>query len=222
MLRQSAKALIVSVLVGTSTQAFQVSPTSSSACSRSALYALNRHRLFSHEVQEKSEPNSVSVGPVAALALLAATALSAAPAVAVSGGGLDYAGLDISGQDFSNGNYKGKDFTQVLAKATSFAKSNLQGCRFYKAYLVNVDFMGSDLRGASLEGTSMDGVSLKDAQLQGVYFGQSLIDVQSMENADFSDASIPTKTLPLVCDRDDVKGTNPVTGVDTRDSLMCP
>jgi len=68
----------------------------------------------------------------------------------------------------------------------------------------------------------MDGVSLKDAQLQGVYFGQSLIDVQSMENADFSDASIPTKTLPLVCDRDDVKGTNPVTGVDTRDSLMCP
>ena len=33
-------------------------------------------------------------------------------AMAVSGGGLDYAGLDLSGQDFSNGNYKGKDFTQ--------------------------------------------------------------------------------------------------------------
>lgn len=32
---------------------------------------------------------------------------------AVSGGGLDYANLDITGQDFSNGNYKGKDFTQV-------------------------------------------------------------------------------------------------------------
>lgn len=31
----------------------------------------------------------------------------------MSGGGLDYAGLDISNQDFSNGNYKGKDFTQV-------------------------------------------------------------------------------------------------------------
>jgi hypothetical protein len=56
--------------------------------------------------------------------------------VAVSGGGLDYAGIDISGQDFSNGNYRGKDFTQVIAKGTNFAKSNLQGCRFYKAYLV--------------------------------------------------------------------------------------
>jgi hypothetical protein len=35
---------------------------------------------------------------------------------AVSGGGLDYAGIDITGQDFSNGNYKGKDFTQASIK----------------------------------------------------------------------------------------------------------
>ena len=33
--------------------------------------------------------------------------------LAVSGGGLDFANLDITGQDFSNKNYKGKDFTQV-------------------------------------------------------------------------------------------------------------
>lgn len=34
--------------------------------------------------------------------------------IAVSGGGLDYANLDITGQDFSSSSYKGKDFTQVL------------------------------------------------------------------------------------------------------------
>jgi hypothetical protein len=33
-------------------------------------------------------------------------------ALGVSGGGLDYANLDISSQNFSGGNYKGKDFTQ--------------------------------------------------------------------------------------------------------------
>ena len=55
---------------------------------------------------------------------------------AVSGGGLDYANIDITGQDFSHQNYKGKDFTQVIAKGTNFAGSNLQGCRFYKAFLV--------------------------------------------------------------------------------------
>ena len=88
--------------------------------------------------------------------------------------------------------------------------------------MVNADFSGADLRGAALEDTSMDGAPLKGAIASGSYFGQSLLDVKTMENADFSDAQIPVKTLPLVCEREDVKGTNPVTGVDTRESLMCP
>mmetsp|Transcript_9462 Transcript_9462/g.13623 ORF Transcript_9462/g.13623 Transcript_9462/m.13623 type:complete len:174 (-) Transcript_9462:59-580(-) len=71
-------------------------------------------------------------------AALSSSFLTVEPAWAVSGGGLDYAGIDISGQDFSSSNYKGKDFTQVIAKGTSFAGSNLQGCRFYKAFLVSV------------------------------------------------------------------------------------
>mmetsp|Transcript_17336 Transcript_17336/g.26240 ORF Transcript_17336/g.26240 Transcript_17336/m.26240 type:complete len:216 (+) Transcript_17336:139-786(+) len=137
------------------------------------------------------------------------------PANAVSGGGLDFANLDITGQDFTGQSYNGKDFTQVIAKGTDFSKSNLQGCRFYKAFLVNADFSGADLRGASLEGTSMDGASLKDANAAGAYFSKSLLDVASLENADFTDAQIPDKTLILVCERDDVTG-------NTRDSLMCP
>lgn len=141
---------------------------------------------------------------------------------AVSGGGLDYANLDITGQDFSNGKYKGKDFTQVIAKGTSFRNSNLQGCRFFKAYLVNTDFSGADLRGATLEDTSMDGANLKDTIAAGAYFSASLLDVGSLEGADFTDSSIPPKTLIQVCERDDVKGKNPSTGVDTMESLMCP
>lgn len=70
---------------------------------------------------------------LASAAICCCTAAAPAAVLAVSGGGLDFAGLDISGQDFSQGNYKGKDFTQVLAKATNFRGSNLQGCRFYKA-----------------------------------------------------------------------------------------
>ena len=52
----------------------------------------------------------------ASIAAAACIALSTVgtplPAMAVSGGGLDFAGLDISNQDFSKTNYKGKDFTQ--------------------------------------------------------------------------------------------------------------
>ena len=87
---------------------------------------------------------------------------------------------------------------------------------------VNTDFSGSDLRGASLEDTSMDGANLKDTVAVGSYFSKSILDTASVENADFTDAQFPMKTLPLLCDRDDLKGTNPVTGADTRDSAMCP
>jgi hypothetical protein len=67
----------------------------------------------------------------------------------------------------------------------------------------------------------MDNANLKSINAAGAYFGQSLLDVKSLENGDFTDAQIPQKTLLQICEREDVKGTNPVTKADTRDSLMC-
>jgi uncharacterized protein YjbI with pentapeptide repeats len=110
----------------------------------------------------------------------------------------------------------------VLAKATKFSGSNLQGCRFFKAYLVKTDFSNADLRGATLEDTSMDEANFRNTVAAGAYFSAGIIDAADLENADFTDALFPTKTLPLLCDRPDVKGTNPTTGVDTRESLLCP
>lgn len=174
--------------------------------------------------ENDSENNSIHKSIIGSVIAFSVACSVATPAIAVSGGGLDFAGIDISGQDFSNDSktYKGKDFTQVLAKATNFASSNLQGCRFYKAYLVNADFSDADIRGAALEDTNMEGANLKNTIASGAYFGQSLLDVASAENADFTDATIPVKTLTQFCEREDVKGTNPVTGENTRDSLMCP
>jgi uncharacterized protein YjbI with pentapeptide repeats len=89
---------------------------------------LQRQKLQNERVE--ADAKNLFLGSLLALAIVVAPATSV---LAVSGGGLDYAGLDISGQDYSNSNsYKGKDFTQVIAKGANFAKSNLQGCRFYK------------------------------------------------------------------------------------------
>ena len=67
--------------------------------------------------QSNSNDEAVSAlggvrGVAAAFTLFAMTTLSG-PAGAVSGGGLDYANLDITGQNFSNEAkaYKGKDFS---------------------------------------------------------------------------------------------------------------
>jgi uncharacterized protein YjbI with pentapeptide repeats len=83
------------------------------------------------------------------------------PAYAVSGGGSDFAGQDISSQDFSNQNYKLKDFTQVLARKTNFQSSIFTGCRFQNGYLIDADFTNADLRGVSFERTNMENVILK-------------------------------------------------------------
>ena len=42
------------------------------------------------------------------------------------------------------------------------------------------------------------------------------------EGADFTDAVMNTPLMKKMCALPTAKGTNPTTGVDTRDSLICP
>ena len=78
-------------------------------------------RISKEQLQNReTDASNLFLGSLLALLLVAAPSTSV---LAVSGGGLDFAGTDITGQDFSNQNYKGKDFTQVIAKGTNFAKS---------------------------------------------------------------------------------------------------
>ena len=226
----------LSLLLLTSSQAFAPSRRSTPVLPSTQLSALWRRWLppsdelsaWSVPDQNGNHANTDQHEEMDALNFFLASLLAfvcvvgpTAGAHAVSGGGLDFAGLDLSGQDFASKNYKGKDFTQVIAKGTNFAKSNLQGCRFYKSYLVNADFTGADISGASLEDTSMDGASLKDTIAKGSYFSKSILDAATIENADFTDAQFPPKVAPILCEREDMKGTNPTTGADTRESAMC-
>jgi uncharacterized protein YjbI with pentapeptide repeats len=91
--------------------------------------------------------------------------------------------------------------------------------------LVKADFTNANLRGASLEDTSMDEAILTNAVAVGTYFSSSILQTASLQNVDFTDASFPPKVLNQLCQRADIinnDSTNPVTGVSTRESLMCP
>ena len=111
-LRLAAATAVATCLAASSAGAFQ--PISSSARPITALPAAQSNSNANDEEDVSSLLGGVR-GIAAAFTLFAMTTLSG-PAGAVSGGGLDYANLDITGQDFSNEAkaYKGKDFSVSL------------------------------------------------------------------------------------------------------------
>ncbi|KAK4530081.1 hypothetical protein CCYA_CCYA03G0938 [Cyanidiococcus yangmingshanensis] len=141
---------------------------------------------------------------------------------AISGGGLDYAGQQLSGQDLSKQKLAQKDFSGAICRGASFAGSDLSGARFFKADLTEADFHDAQLTGASLEQTVLRGSIFRNAVLRATYWTESVLQISDLENSDWTDALLEPNWQVKLCAREDAKGTNPHTNVNTRESLMCP
>ena len=141
---------------------------------------------------------------------------------AVSGGGKDFADKVLSeGESFEGRKEESKDFSQCDGQKVNFKNSVLRGSRFFRANLKEADFSGADLTAVSLEDTSLDGAIFKDAILESSYLSLSIKDAANLENVDFTEASLPDFARKKLCERTDVRGKNPKTGVDTYESLFC-
>ena len=159
---------------------------------------------------------------VIASATIAGLILPVQFAVAISGGGLDFASSDISKRDFSNQDFSKKDFSGSVANEANFAASVLRGSRFFKADLKDADFTGADCTTAGFDEADLTNTNLKNAVLEAAYFTGSTLEASgNIEGADFTDAVMNPTVTKKLCRRPDAKGTNPKTGVDTRDSLLC-
>jgi hypothetical protein len=110
MLRTHSVVLLF-VLALARTESFVVQTRGRTGSSKSHLQVSQQHDDVienDNSVAYSARRNTFAAAGLA----LALTLSTAMPCLAVSGGGLDFAGTDISGQDFSNNSYKGKDFTQ--------------------------------------------------------------------------------------------------------------
>jgi len=132
-------------------------------------------------------------------------------------------GVNLDRSDFSNQNLQGVAFQQSIVRQANFLGANLKGASFFDATLDGSNFENADLTQANVEMAQFRNANLKNAIVRELYVsGSTLFDnVASIENSDWSETFLRKDQQKYLCNHPTAKGTNPATGVETRESLMC-
>lgn len=132
-------------------------------------------------------------------------------------------GVNLDQSDFGGQNLKGVAFQQSIVRDSNFKGSNLVGSSFFDATVDGSDFEGADMTLANVEMAQFNRANLKNAIVREMYVsGATLFEgVKSIEGSDWSDTVLRKDQKKYLCEHPTAKGTNPTTGVDTRESLMC-
>ncbi len=154
------------------------------------------------------------------LPLLVALLLAAPPAARADyQDRVDYTLTNQSGKDFSGEQLAGSSFAGATGRQANFQGADLHGAILTQAAFPDADFSGADLSDALMDKVDMSGVDFTGAVLRGVIASGSDFTGATVNDADFTDALIDRVDQRNLCRG--ARGTNPVTGADTRLSLDC-
>lgn len=132
-------------------------------------------------------------------------------------------GVNLDRSDFGGQNLKGVAFQQSIVRDANFKGANLVSASFFDATVDGSDFEGADMTLANVEMAQFNRANLHNAITREMYVsGATLFEgVKDIEGSDWSDTYLRKDQQKYLCEHPTAKGTNPVTGVDTRESLMC-
>lgn len=121
--------------------------------------------------------------------------------------------------DMHGRNLQQQEFLKASLEGFDLSDTDLRGAVFNTANLQNTNLRGADLEDAVAFASRFDGADLSGAVLRNAMLMNSKFTGAVIEGADFTDAVLDLPQQKALCGR--ASGTNPRTGVDTRDSLAC-
>jgi hypothetical protein len=133
---------------------------------------------------------------------------------------VSYSNAELSGQDFSNQRLQSAEFSNANLTDVTFENAEMPGASFSGSFLKDTNLHGVDLTNAFMDSVKFIGTDLSDAILvEAILLGSSFQDV-NIEGADFELALLDGAQVKQLCAI--ARGTNPRTGIDTKESLGCP
>lgn len=146
--------------------------------------------------------------------LIGVWSITPSPALATN-----YNQENLINADFSGRSLTDSSFTKANLRNSNLSNTDLRGVSFFAANLEQANLQGADLRSATLDIARLTEANLTNAILEGAFAYNVKFNGATIEGADFTDVDLRADTQELLCKV--AKGTNPVTGRNTRETLNC-